>query len=166
MRAETSWEVRTRQLEAILGTARPTVLLRLASSDVLGILEGWLWTGDADRQMTFLRLLLQTAARLPFPPAMLQNSNFLKAVGVLQRYRSAVFCICISTPPPSRKSVVPLLLPSRTFPNYSPRIYINRGLPPPGYTKTQSGPSYFVHFSKNAPDDASLAGQLQCAGQL
>ena len=88
MRSETSWEVQTRQLEAILGTARPTVLLKLASSDVLGILEGWLWAGDADRQMTFLRLLLQTAARLPFPPIMLQHSHFLKAVGVLQRYRS------------------------------------------------------------------------------
>lgn len=88
MRSETSWEVRTRQLEAILGTARPTVLLKLASSDVLGILEGWLWAGDADRQMTFLRLLLQTAARLPFPPILLQHSHFLKAVGVLQRYRS------------------------------------------------------------------------------
>ncbi|KAK9831242.1 hypothetical protein WJX74_009035 [Apatococcus lobatus] len=87
MRLETSWEVRTRQLEAILGTARPAVLLKFASSDVLNILEGWLWTGDADRQMTFLRLLLQTAARLPFPPVMLQNSHFLKAVGVLQRYR-------------------------------------------------------------------------------
>lgn len=46
--------------------------------------------------MTFLRLLLQTAACLSFPPVMLQHSHFLKAIGTLQRSRSGPS----QTPPP------------------------------------------------------------------
>ena len=95
MRFETSWEVRTRQLEAILGTASSSILVRLATTEMLTMLEGWLWAADADRQMTFLRLLLQTVARLPLMPVALHASHFPQAAMVLQRYRFVRVCFCV-----------------------------------------------------------------------
>lgn len=100
MRQETSWEVRTRQLEAILGTASPPILVRLATTDMLRILEAWVWAADADRQTTFLRLLLQVLARLPLSTIILQASQSMKAVMALQRYRSVHSSTTPPPPPP------------------------------------------------------------------
>ncbi|KAK9829992.1 hypothetical protein WJX72_009093 [[Myrmecia] bisecta] len=89
MAHETSIDVRSAILSAILRTVSAETLARLTSYGQLhSTLEQWVCEGEADRQTTFLHLLLQVLAYLPMALPMLSGSNLAKSVGRLQKYRS------------------------------------------------------------------------------
>ena len=81
----TVWQA---QLQAIARTTRSLTLTKLAAApELVPTLAAMLKAAEQDKQISFIRQLLQALRKLPFPWAMLEGQDLLKRVLQLQKHR-------------------------------------------------------------------------------